>query len=461
MTTRKSILIVAAVLLTVVFAVAEKQSPPAGGAPRDFNLPPVNTFTLDNGLQASLVQYGKLPKVSISVRVRAGNLNETSEQVWLADLMGDLMEEGTATVGAEELAAAFASMGGELGIGTGFDVTVVGADVLSDFGPDAMKLLADVVRNPALPEAELERLKGDMVRNVSIAMTRPGPLANQKFQALLYGDHPYGRLYPSEEMIRSYDLDGVRGFYKDNFGAKRTHVYVVGMFDEHAMEKAIRDAFGDWTAGSDPLVAIPEMKSKRAVHVIDRPGAPQSTLRIGLPVIDPSNPDYIALSVTNTLLGGFFSSRVTSNIREDKGYTYSPGSSISASYRVADWTQSADVTTAVTGASLKEIFFEIDRLQKEPPSAEELKGVQNYLAGVFVLQNSSRGGIGGQLANVDLHGLSDDHLTTYVQRIYAVTPDDVREMAEKYLRDDEMTIVVVGDKSQIEAQLKPYGKLVY
>lgn len=461
MTTRKSILIVAAVLLTVVFAVAEKQSPPVGGTPQDFNLPPVKTFTLDNGLQVSLVQYGKLPKVSISVRVRAGNLNEKPDQVWLADLMADLMQEGTATMGAEELAAAFASMGGELGIGTGFDVTAVGADVLSDFGADALKLLADVVQNPAFPESELDRLKDDMVRSVSIAMTRPGPLANQKFQELLYGDHPYGRMYPPEEMIRGYDLDGVRGFYNDNFGAKRTHIYVVGMFEEQAMEKAIRDAFGDWTAGPDPLIAIPEMQSERAVYLIDRPGAPQSTLRIGLPVVDPSNPDYVALSVTNTLLGGFFSSRVTSNIREDKGYTYSPGSGISASYRAADWTQSADVTTAVTGASLKEIFFEIDRLRKEPPSAEELKGVQNYMAGVFVLRNSSRGGIGGQLANVDLHGLSDDHLTTYVQRVYAVTPEDVRAMAEKYLRDDEMTIVVVGDKSQIEAQLEPYGKLVY
>jgi len=460
MTTRESITIVAAVLLTAALVAAEKQTPPPGGAPKDFNLPPAKTFTLDNGLRATLVQYGKLPKVAMSVRVRAGNLNEAADQVWLADLMADLMEEGTKTKSAEELAAEFASMGGELGIGTGFDVTAVSADVLSDFGPDALRLLADVVRNPALPDSELERLKDDMVRNVSIAMTRPGPLADRKFQALLYGDHPYGRLYPSEEMIRSYDMDGVRGFYEGNFGAKRTHVYVVGMFDQPAMEQAIRGAFDDWTAGPDPLIVIPEMRSARAVHVIDRPGAPQSTLRIGLPVIDPSNPDYLALSVTNTLLGGFFSSRVTSNIREDKGYTYSPGSSISASYRVADWTQSADVTTDVTGASLKEIFYEIDRLQKEAPSAEELEGVQNYLAGVFVLRNSSRGGIGGQLANVDLHGLSDDYLTTYVKRVYTVTPEDVRKMAEKYLRDDEMTIVVVGDRAQIEAQLKPYGKLI-
>jgi predicted Zn-dependent peptidase len=261
-------------------------------------------------------------------------------------------------------------------------------------------------------------------------------------------------------MLQSYSLDHVRSFYEENFGAQRAHVYVVGMFDEKKMERAIRDAFGDWPAGPEPLVNVPEMQSKRAVHVVDRPGAPQSTLRIGLPVVDPSNPDYLPLSVTNTLLGGFFSSRVTSNIREDKGYTYSPSSGISPNYRSSHWTQNADVTTGVTGASLKEIFYEIDRLQQEPPPAQELEGVQNYIAGVFVLQNSSRGGIVGRLAFVDLHGLSEDYLTTYVRQVYAVTPEDVRTMAEKYLRDDEMTIVVVGDRSQIDSQLEPYGKLV-
>jgi predicted Zn-dependent peptidase len=185
MTTKKTIVIVAAVLLTVALVMAEKQTPPAGGTPRDFSLPPAKTFTLDNGLRATMVQYGKLPKVTISVRVRVGNLNETAEQVWLADLTHDMMGEGTTTKSAEQLAAAFASMGGELGIGTGYDVTTFGTDVLSDFGPDAVELLAEVVRQPALPDSEIERLKGDMVRAVSIALTQPGPTANQKYYGLL------------------------------------------------------------------------------------------------------------------------------------------------------------------------------------------------------------------------------------------------------------------------------------
>ena len=195
------------------------------------------------------------------------------------------------------------------------------------------------------------------------------------------------------------------------------------------------------------------------MHLIDRPGAAQSTLYIGLPVIAPGNDDYIALVVTNALLGGSFASRITSNIREQKGYTYSPNSQVSSRYRDAYWVEIADVTTAVTGPSMKEIFYEIDRLQKEPPSEAELQGIKNYLAGLFVIRNSSRQGLIGQIAFMDFHKLPDSYLTNYVQNVFAVTPGDVQHVTQKYLVGDQMTIVVVGDKSKIADQLTPFGSL--
>jgi len=186
----------------------------------------------------------------------------------------------------------------------------------------------------------------------------------------------------------------------------------------------------------------------------------QSTIDLGLRVAGPADSSYIPLVVTDALVGGAFGSRITSNIREDKGYTYSPFSTIDAKQRASDWTESADVTTAVTGASLKEIFNEIDRLQKEPPPADELRGIQNNLAGVFVLQNSSRAGVAGRLAFVDLHGLTDDFLTGYVRRVLTVTPQQVQQMVQLYLRPDRMQLVVVGDRKVVQEQLAPWGTVV-
>jgi len=317
-------------------------------------------------------------------------------------------------------------------------------------------LLADVAMHPALPASELERLKKDQLRSLSIQKSQPQPIAHEQFMKALYPNHPYGRLFPTEQMIQGYTTEDVQKFYKDNYGAARTHLYVTGKFDSAAMKKAITQAFSSWQHGPDPLIDIPKPVTKRDLALIDRPGAVQSTLYIGLPTIDPSNPDFISLQVMNAILGGSFGSRITSNIREQKGYTYSPNSQLSSRYRDAYWVQIADVTAQHTGDSIKEILYEIERLQKEPPSNAELEGIKNYLSGVFVLRNSSRTLLIGQLEFVDLHRLGDDYLNTYVQKIYAVTAQQVEEMAQKYVNAQKLTMVVVGDKQTVTDQIATY-----
>ena len=434
--------------------------PPKPGAPKDFRVPEPRRFTLDNGLQVALVQWGAVPKVRVTLDVRTGNAFEKRNEVWLADLTGDLIREGTAARNATAISREAARMGGSLGIGVGGDSTTVGGDVLSEFGPAMVELVADVVRNPSFPEAELARLKTNMARNLAVAQSNPQQLALEKFRSVLYGDHPYGRVFPTTEMIESYTLAQARDFYTSTYGAGRSRLYVVGTFDPAAVEASIRKAFGPWSKGAPAEPVLPKPSSTRGVHLIDRPGAPQSTIILGMPAIDPSKDDYVALTVMDALLGGAFASRITRNIREDKGYTYSPYSELSTRYRDAYWAENADVTTAQTGLSLKEIFAEIDRLQAAPPTEQELAGIKNYLAGTYILQNSSRGGITGQLEFVDLHGLPPTHPNTYVKRIYAVTAQQVMEMAKKYLQDDTATIVVVGDRKAIEEQVKAYGKII-
>jgi predicted Zn-dependent peptidase len=195
------------------------------------------------------------------------------------------------------------------------------------------------------------------------------------------------------------------------------------------------------------------MDARRSLTVIDRPGAPQSTIYLGMPAVSPSDADFIKFTVMDSLLGSSFGSRITANIRENKGYTYSPGSFIWNRFKTGYWIENADVTTEATGASMKEILFEIARLQSEPPSEAELQGIKNYLVGIYVLQNSSRTGVIGQLENGNYNELAPDYLDTYVQKLASVTPADVSAMAKKYLSPDKMTVVVVGDKSKIDAQL--------
>ena len=456
-----SFLIFLAASLLLVAPSSAQETPPPGGEPKSFDVPERRTITLDNGMNATFVSYGTVPKVSIATVVNVGNVNEGPEQVWLSDLLGDLMPQGTDTRSSAEISAEAGRMGGELSINVSSDQTTFRTSVLSEFAPDAIRLMADVVQNPTLPEAELDRLKRDRLRQLSVSQSQPSSKALATFRSVLYGDdHAYGRIFPTQEMLSGYTIDDVKQFYADEFGAQRSHLYVVGSFDADATEQAIRDAFSGWARGPETRRPKASPESEREIHIVDQPGAKQSNVYVGLPVVDPSHEDYIALQVMNSLLGGSFSSRITSNIREDKGYTYSPRSTVSTRYRDAYWAEIAAITTEATGPALKEIFYEIDSLQTTPPSADELEGIQNYLAGTFVLQNSSRNGILGQLAFLDLHGLPQERLTGYVDDVYAVTPEDVQRVAREYLLDEEMTIVVAGDKSNVEEQLAEFGPIV-
>lgn len=442
--------------IAVSAVFAQKETPPRGGQPHDFKLPAKKERKLDNGMGVTAVQFGNIPKVTINLIVKTGNVHEGPEQIWLADLMADLLEEGSVTKNAKQVSKEIASMGGELSIGVGLNTMNISGNVLSEFAPDLVKLIADIIQHPGFPASELDRLKADMKRTLSVQLSRPQPIASKEFRALIYPDHPYGRIYPTEAMIDAYSVDDIKGFFDANVGAARSVLYVVGKFDDAAVQKAVEESFAGWRKGPD--VFFPEAKAvtSKQISILDRPGAPQSTIMIGLPVIAPSDPDFLKLSITNALLGGSFASRITSNIREDKGYTYSPSSSITSGVGTSIWYEQADVTTEVTGPSLKEISYEVDRLQKEAPTAEELEGIQNYQAGVYVLQNSSPGGIIGQLSFLDLHNLPESYLTERVKNIYAVSPADIQEMTKKYLDYNSMTLVVVGDKKKIEEQIKKF-----
>jgi predicted Zn-dependent peptidase len=445
--------------LLLVLGTAALATVPAGGPPKAFSLPAHETYTLANGMKVTLVPYGIIPKASLNLTLRAGSLNEAREQEGIADITGELLKEGTTSLSANALAEAAARMGGSLGVSTGADESSFDIDVLSEYGPEAAKLLADVVRHPLVPESELARVKSNELRQIAVAKSQPGQIALARFRKLMYGDHPYGVVLPSEESINKMTIEDIRKFFAGNYGAARAHLYVAGRFDVDAVKKAIEAGFSGWAKGPAPVENVPKPKTQRLLDVTDRPNAPQSTVILGLPVATATSPDNVPLTVTNALLGGSFASRITSNIREKLGCTYSPVSQVSRRYHDAYWAETADITTECTGKSLAEIFGEIQRLQKEAPSAAELQGIQSYLSGLFVIQNSSRNALIAQLRFVDLQGLGEEYLKTFVQKVNAVTPAEVQSITAKYIKPEEMTIVVVGDKAKIADQLAPFAAM--
>jgi len=448
--------ILATILLLTVTASAQKQSPPTGGIPHDFTLPTKKVKTLTNGLRSTLVEYGITPKATVSIIVKTGNVHEASNEIWLANLTAKLIDEGTTSSDARTLAKKVALMGGDITVSTGMNQTTISGSVLSEYVPDLIKVLADVTMHPAFPAKELDRTKNDLKRDLSLYKSIPQQLALERFNKALYPDQPYGRYLPTEALLNSYTLEQAKGFYEKNFGAQRTVIYVVGSFDERAVTKAIDESFATWQKGPAINYPVAAPAKNGPVDIIDRSGAPQTTIMLGLPVIAPSNPDYLTLQIANSLLGGAFISRITSNIREDKGYTYSPYSTISASVKGAYWAERADVTTEHTGAALQEISKEVKRLQTEPIDKKELEGIQNLEAGNFVMQNSNPTGIINQLNFIDLHGLSDDYLNNRIKNIYAVTPEKIQALAKEYFNYEDMTIVLVGDKKQLDKQIKSH-----
>lgn len=439
---------------------AQREAPPAPGAPKAFRVPPRRTVTLPNGMQVTFVHYGTIPKVMLSLQVLTGAIDESPKEIQLAGLTADMLLEGTTTRSAQDISREAAEMGGAIGAGAGDDNVGIGGEVLSEYAERYVGLLADVTLRPRFDEVDVDRLRGNRMRDNAIALTQPGQIARVEFRRMLFGEHPYGRVFAPESLLKTYDSKKIRGFHDRNFGAQRARLYVSGVYDEAQVERAIRQAFGGWKKGAPPTRKPATPISQRQVKLIDRPDAVQSSFRVGVPVIAPSNPDWVRLTVTDALLGGSFGSRITSNIREDKGYTYSPFSFVGTWSGTGVWIEVADVTTNVTGASLKEIFYEVNRLRTEAPPEVELERIRNNLAGVFTLQNSSRVGLVGQLQFVDQHGLGDAYLTEYVRNIHGVTPEDVRRTAQRYLDPSRMSILVVGDKRTVQEQVAPYRAAV-
>ena len=350
-------------------------------------------------------------------------------------------------------------MGASLGTSAGADSSVISIGGLSDFSGGLLELVADLARNATFPNEEFERLRRHRLEELRIDRTTPGFLASERLRRVLFGAHPYATVAPTEEQVGAYRREQLENFYHQNYVPANGLLIVVGDFSAERMLEQIEKTFGSWQAGEPGKLeaAEPPAIYGRHVHLVHLPGTVQTDVMVGNRAINRHSPDWRRLLLANTIYGGAFNSRLVANIREQKGYTYSPRSSAHPLRLAGYFTVHAAVRNEVAAATLTEIFYEMDRIRALAVSEEELANARNYLSGVFSLGVATQDGLASQLSLVYLEKLPEDYLETHREKIRALTEDDVLTAARKYFDSPNAQIVLVGDREQIEPQAALFG----
>ena len=437
----------------------DRSVPPSSGPAPALKLPAIQKRQLSNGLPVWIVELHEVPVVQVNLLLRSGTANDPAGKYGIASLTAAMLTEGAGTRSSLEIADAVDFLGADLDVSSGIDATSVRLHAPVARLGDALPVMADVALRPTFPKDELERQRQQRLTNLIQAKDDPGTIAALAFSRTLYGPtHRYGTAtMGTMETIRAFVVDDLRAFYAATYRPDNATLLVVGDVTPERVLPLLESSFGGWkTQGAAPVsvkLADVAQPTARTVYLVDKPGAPQTQVRIGWIGVARSTPDFFPLQVLNTILGGAFSSRLNLNLREKHGYTYGAGSSFDMRATPGPFSASAGVQTDKTKESLQEFFNELNGiLQPVPP--EELTRAKNYVAMRFPGGFETTGDISRRLEDVVTYGLPDDYFSNYVQRIQAVTAADVQRVAKKYIDPSKMAVVVVGDRKTIEAGVR-------
>ena len=445
---------------TAAPALDRGQRPPLGPAPT-LTLPPATERTLPNGLRVVVVEQHELPLVDAVLVVRSGGEADPAGREGLATLTAALLDEGTATRSALAIADQAAYLGITLSTGAAWDASQVALHAPVAQLDSALALMADVVTRPSFPAADFERLKRERATGL-LQLRDVGPaIADRAFaQAVFAAGHPYGRpLGGTEASTRAIGRDDVRRFYETHWRPDNATLVVVGDVTPDDVQARLARALGGWTRGSAvPAPVAPATPAAGATRVvlIDKPGAPQSSVRIGLPGVARTDPDYFPLLVMNTILGGSFTSRLNQNLRETRGYTYGAGSGLAMRRGAGAFQASAEVTGTKTDSALVEFLKELRAIADTVPTAE-LEKAKQYLVLQMPGDFETTGDIAGQLVPLVVYGLPLGYYDRYAQQVRAVTQADVQRVARRVVDPARLAIVVVGDRKTVEPAVRALG----
>jgi zinc protease len=440
-------------------AAASKQSPPPPSAPHPMHLPKPTTYKLPNGLTVVLLEDHRVPFLTFEIGIRAGDANDPKDLPGVSAVTSDMLNEGTTLRSGKELANAIDRIGGALKASSDPDFTVVSGSALSNNSAQLLGLAAEMVEHPTFPEAEFKLEKTNLLEELKMKRSNPSFLVNERFHKVVFGNHPYAVISPTTESVEKLSRQDLINFHKTHYLPNISSLVIVGDFNVDDMRKTIEKDFGTWKSESAPTGAgtPTATQSGQTIYLVDRPGSVQSSVKIGNLGIKKNDPDYFNVMVANQILGGSPSSRLFLNIREQKGYTYGAYSSFTPHVQPGFFSASADVRTPVTGPALKEFLLEMERIRNTAVSDSELQAAKNYLIGNFQSGFETQGNVAQRLLDEQIYNLPGDYLETFTNKISAVTPDDVKRVANKYIDLNNLAIAVVGDAKQIEPQLMEFA----
>ena len=435
----------------------DRTKPPELGPPPRVSLPPIVTRQLANGLKLMIVEQHELPLADFVLLVGSGGTAEPAGKTGAANLTAVMLREGTTTRKSLDIADQTSFLGISLFPQASWESSTLSLHTPTAQLDSALALFADVALHPTFPANEFERIKKNRLTEL-LQLRDQGPaIANLAFPAIIYGSaHPYGApLIGTEASVTSLTPADLHAYYQANFKPNNATLIIVGDVTPSQIEQKISALFGNWQSGDVQQLTYSEPPKANAttIYLIDKPGAAQSSFRIGSVGVPRSTKDYFALTVMNTILGGPFSSRLNQNLREARGYTYGAGSRFDMRRAAGPFTASAEIVSAKSDSALLEFMKELNNIRQSVP-VEELSRAKRYLQLQLPGNFETTQQIAAALVPVALYGLPLDYYNNYVQNVEAVTQADVARVAQQYINPGSLAVVIVGDRKTIEQGLK-------
>jgi zinc protease len=454
--------IIIAILLLATTAIAQQKTPPPPGPARPLNLPKITEKKLPNGLTVVLAPLPNVPKMTAILTFRsATTASDRSAHPGIAQIAASVVNEGTDTRTSKQIKEELRSIGGTLSLGSDADSTSMNASALSEFSSRLFELMSDVAQHPSFPQTEVKLAQENTIQQIRAGRADPNFLANERFQKAVFGNHPYGFVVPDEKSISALTQADLKAFVSKYYIPNAAHLIVVGDIDVDKTFAEVEKAFGSWKSGTVPPDENPPVpqREKRQIYFVNRPGSIQSAIYIGNASIPRKDKDYFAIRTADTIYGSSFYSRLTRNIRESKGYTYSPFSLSNTRAKTGSFVAGAFVRNEVTGPTLLEMFYELDRMRVLPVTDEELSAAKEYSTGNFSVELASQFGLASRINSVYTFDLDKSFISDFRPKIQALTTADIQKAAAKYFDTYRAAIVIVGDWDKVKDQVTPFGEV--